>query len=220
MWSCFSCWPCTFHCLACGATFHARGSSPLCKKCNSSICLSRYQLLYVDIPHTIAFGLLLVTSFMTGYYQAPTWCWWVFFCNAVLFYAFFIYPWRKQQRFALGCCLHKALLDAGWQGEKLCWPSTAPYFVYEYVETRKHKRKTISKVQKLMLWREHFGSQFDAKCKVCRYNDINAMQFEACHKISVKHGGTNHLANLLPGCSMCNRASGTEHPEAFAKRLH
>ena len=79
-------------------------------------------------------------------------------------------------------------------------------------------RKAIPRVLKVQLWMKYCGRVFDTCCRCCFINPINPFEFHAAHIISVAHGGSTHLDNLLPTCTKCNLSMGIQNLYEFQKQ--
>ena len=78
------------------------------------------------------------------------------------------------------------------------------------------KRKNISKIIKNKVWNLHIGKDKGiGKCYVCEDTEIDSKHFECGHVLAVKDGGTNHITNLRPICSECNKCMGTMNLEDY-----
>jgi hypothetical protein len=79
------------------------------------------------------------------------------------------------------------------------------------------KRVRVPSTVRHTLWKEYFGYSTKGICQCCRKEDISIMNFEAGHILSVKNGGSNHISNLKPVCSHCNKSMGTKNMIEFIK---
>ena len=73
------------------------------------------------------------------------------------------------------------------------------------------KRKTFSKSVRNAVWVNNCGEVFSNKCYLhfC-VRKITVHDFECGHIISHANGGSDHMSNLLPICTTCNRSMGTK----------
>jgi hypothetical protein len=82
-------------------------------------------------------------------------------------------------------------------------------------------RKSIPKKLRLRVWRHYFRSEeADGICFCCGDEIYYEVDYEACHVIAHKHGGTDTLDNLRPGCRSCNRSMGTQNMVEFKKQFY
>lgn len=84
--------------------------------------------------------------------------------------------------------------------------------------SKETKRKTFTKAERNIVWSNYFNGKKVGPCPGCRralYDD----NFEVCHIISLKEGGTNELSNLIPGCRQCNRSCATQNFEEYTKKF-
>lgn len=87
-------------------------------------------------------------------------------------------------------------------------------------DNKKKSRKTIPKAIKNQLWRRHFGNSMKGKC-VCCQNEIDALEgWEAGHVEAVANGGSDHIDNLKPVCSTCNKSMSTMNLNEYIDRYH
>jgi hypothetical protein len=62
------------------------------------------------------------------------------------------------------------------------------------------------------VWNKHIGLEIaQTKCLCCRSNDIQQQRFECGHIVARANGGTIHIDNLMPICSMCNKSMQTRN---------
>lgn len=80
----------------------------------------------------------------------------------------------------------------------------------------KIKRKNIPQTVRNSLWSKSYNDNINGKCYVCN-GAITIHTFHAGHKVSVKNGGTNNIANLEIVCPNCNLSMGTQDLEEFKK---
>ena len=85
------------------------------------------------------------------------------------------------------------------------------------IKKEKNKRVQIPSAVRNALWTDYFGKSTQGTCMCCNREEITIFNFEAGHIISVKEGGTNHLSNLKPICSHCNRSMGAKNMDDFIK---
>tara|TARA_R100000750_G_C2338709_1_gene93232 strand:+ start:321 stop:1391 length:1071 start_codon:yes stop_codon:yes gene_type:complete len=87
-------------------------------------------------------------------------------------------------------------------------------------KTKRKSRKTIPKAIKNQLWRKHFGNSMKGRC-VCCQNEIDALEgWEAGHVEAVANGGSDHIDNLRPVCSTCNKSMSTMNLNEYIRRYH
>jgi len=81
------------------------------------------------------------------------------------------------------------------------------------------KRKKFSAAERKALWDQKFGSdQRQGRCYACG-TLIQYELFEMGHRVSLRAGGSNDLANIEPLCGLCNKSCGTEDLDEFKQRL-
>ena len=78
----------------------------------------------------------------------------------------------------------------------------------------KFGRKSMNRVNRMVVWEKIIGSKFKGGCSCCHLN-ITPFDFHVAHKTSLAKGGTNEYDNLLPTCSTCNLSMGTKSIEDF-----
>ena len=88
------------------------------------------------------------------------------------------------------------------------------------VDNKRKSRKTIPKAIKNQLWRKHFGNSMKGRC-VCCQNEIDALEgWEAGHVEAAANGGSDHIDNLRPVCSTCNKSMSTMNLNEYINRYH
>ena len=85
-------------------------------------------------------------------------------------------------------------------------------------EDKKSKREKIPSTVRNSLWKDYFDQSTQGICQCCQRENITLANFEAGHIISVKDGGENHLSNLKPICSQCNKSMGSTNMNDFIKK--
>lgn len=84
---------------------------------------------------------------------------------------------------------------------------------------QKHKRKSIPKAVRDMVWNTYIGDKYGVgKCYCCR-SVIDSKKFECGHVLASSLGGPNTVENLRPICGTCNKSMGTQNLEEF-RRSH
>ncbi len=81
----------------------------------------------------------------------------------------------------------------------------------------KPKRKNIPSAVRNTLWMNTYGDSIKGNCTVCERR-ITICNFHASHIISVDHGGSDHISNLVPACSDCNQSMQSENLEEFKQK--
>ncbi len=81
-------------------------------------------------------------------------------------------------------------------------------------------RKSIPKKLRQRVWRHYFGEEEEGICFCCGDEISFEEEYEACHVIAHKHGGSDTLDNLRPGCRSCNRSMGTQNMSEFKKQFY
>jgi len=90
---------------------------------------------------------------------------------------------------------------------------------YESGCPQKHKRKSIPKTVRDMVWDTYIGNKYGVgKCYCCR-SVIDSKKFECGHVVAASLGGPNTVENLRPICGTCNKSMGTQNLEDF-RRSH
>lgn len=83
-------------------------------------------------------------------------------------------------------------------------------------KTKKNKKQKISRALRIKCWDTYIGVDVGkAKCMCCDHNYITQHKFECGHVIAESKGGTLHISNLRPVCSVCNSSMGTKNLEEF-----
>jgi len=94
--------------------------------------------------------------------------------------------------------------------------NTAP----SYQKKQTQKRKAIPKAVRLTVWNTYIGNiERYGECCICKGN-IEIVNFECGHIISVANGGETTIDNLLPICSACNKSIGAENIPDFKRRYN
>ena len=84
--------------------------------------------------------------------------------------------------------------------------------------SKKNKRKPIGKALRDLVWIKYMGNKTQAKCYCCKIRPIHFTNFHVGHNKAVAKGGKNHITNLRPICSTCNRGMGTTSIEQYRKK--
>ncbi len=87
------------------------------------------------------------------------------------------------------------------------------------IGTKPRKRKPIDKNTKDAVWIRYMGNKVEGKCYCCKTRTIHITDFQVGHNKAVAKGGKNHIDNLRPVCSPCNRGMGTMSIERYKKRF-
>lgn len=83
----------------------------------------------------------------------------------------------------------------------------------------KIKRKTIPKGKRRAIWIKHIGSHiFTTNCLSCGSTPIDPFSFESGHIIAHSKGGSTHINNLIPICSICNKDMGVIDMRVYMKQ--
>jgi hypothetical protein len=80
-----------------------------------------------------------------------------------------------------------------------------------------YKKQTIPKTVKNCLWINFFENSRIGVCQVCKREEISFNNFQACHIVAERNGGTCALDNLIPGCALCNASMGCVNLNEFIK---
>jgi 5-methylcytosine-specific restriction endonuclease McrA len=82
-------------------------------------------------------------------------------------------------------------------------------------------RTSIPKKLRLKVYRNAFGSEADCGfCYCCGDLITYDEDYEACHVIASKNGGSDTFENLRPGCRSCNRSMGTQDMREFKAQFY
>jgi len=99
----------------------------------------------------------------------------------------------------------------------ICMKKQGFFIGYLFIKTEcENKRKNIPQTVRNSLWSKSYNDNINGKCYVCN-GSITIHTFHAGHKMSVKNGGTNNIANLEILCPNCNLSMGTQDLEEFKK---
>jgi hypothetical protein len=78
------------------------------------------------------------------------------------------------------------------------------------------KRKPIPKGVRIDCWDKWLNRDLAiTKCMCCEEKEIRIIDFECGHVLARKNGGSDHIENLRPICSKCNKSMGTNHMVIF-----
>ena len=80
-----------------------------------------------------------------------------------------------------------------------------------------YKKQTIPKTVKNCLWINFFENSRIGVCQVCKREEISFNNFQACHIVAERNGGSCALDNLVPGCALCNASMGCVNLNEFIK---
>lgn len=84
-------------------------------------------------------------------------------------------------------------------------------------DTIAYKKQTIPKTVKNCLWINFFENSRIGVCQVCKREEISFNNFQACHIVAERNGGSCALDNLVPGCALCNASMGCVNLNEFIK---
>lgn len=82
----------------------------------------------------------------------------------------------------------------------------------------KPTRKPIGKSLRIQVWEKYMGKKAEGKCYCCKIRTIHWSDFQVGHNKAVCKGGKNHISNLRPICSVCNRGMKTKSIEQYKKK--
>lgn len=82
------------------------------------------------------------------------------------------------------------------------------------------KREPVSATLRNAVWIKYMGDVLaSGKCTCCGYESISRANFEVGHVVAHARGGTTHIDNLRPICSLCNSSMGTRDMFAFMAKV-
>ncbi len=81
-----------------------------------------------------------------------------------------------------------------------------------------HRKKTIPKALKKMVWDKYIGANIGtSKCMCCKHQEIRQIEFHCGHVIAEAMKGSTTVDNLRPICAQCNLSMGKMNMNEFMK---
>lgn len=99
-------------------------------------------------------------------------------------------------------------------------PVAQPVQEVNSTKTETHKRRSIPKRIRGLVWKAHFGEAMTGACYCCNKILEALDDWHAGHIVAHANGGRDNVDNLRPLCISCNLSMGTENMDDFKARCY
>jgi len=86
------------------------------------------------------------------------------------------------------------------------------------VSVVKKKKEKIPATLRNVVWCKYFGTEGSGQCYCCGVERISKANFAMGHVESEANGGTLHISNLRPVCTLCNSSMGKTNLYVFKEK--
>lgn len=107
--------------------------------------------------------------------------------------------------------------------ENIKVPSGSMFSFTDDIAKSTRKRKIFSIKDNGITWENIFGKNYEATCKICEKNKMEALNKETWHMghiVAFAEGGSDDLDNMRPICVECNKSMGKKHLVEYCKEKY